>query len=326
MCLSQQVAHLSALLLHVTKHCNVFYITSSVTLLKRWTVCFLRFDSWAGMALARASRIQEKLNSNELKSDVPIWKHSQAVLNCFKRALEIDSSNLSLWIEYGTISYALHSFASRQLKQWRNELPPEVVKQVRGVFLLLISIRYQNICRTPMCEPNASCHFCFHMWIHRGVNWCVSSSGVTHAGSTVRLCCFQMEERRDSMLETAFQCFQGAARCECDSDEEEWLIHYMLGKIAEKRKQTPLDYLQLYKKVNASGYKLIHGWPIMTRCNICMFLPIQSNVTWVHFFIDIDTLKLCGWRNALWLHQNRSFTEIPQVLEWFFLTPKVLNN
>uniref|UniRef100_A0A3P8Q6V5 Calcineurin-binding protein cabin-1 MEF2-binding domain-containing protein n=1 Tax=Astatotilapia calliptera TaxID=8154 RepID=A0A3P8Q6V5_ASTCA len=145
-----------------------------------------RFDSWAGMALARASRIQDKLNSNELKSDVPIWKHSQAVLNCFKRALEIDSSNLSLWIEYGTMSYALHSFASRQLKQWRSELPPEVVKQ--------------------------------------------------------------MEERRDSMLETAFQCFQGASRCEGDSDEEEWLIHYMLGKIAEKRRQPPAGYLQLYKK------------------------------------------------------------------------------
>ncbi|KAF7668316.1 hypothetical protein LDENG_00018520 [Lucifuga dentata] len=149
-------------------------------------VCPNRFDSWAGMALARASRIQEKLNSNELKSDGPIWKHSQAVLNCFKRALDIDGSNLSLWIEYGTISYALHSFSSRQLKQWHNELPPDVVKQ--------------------------------------------------------------MEERRDSMLETAFQCFQGASRCEGDSDEEEWLIHYMLGKIAEKRKQPPLDYLQLYKK------------------------------------------------------------------------------
>ncbi|XP_047447274.1 calcineurin-binding protein cabin-1 isoform X5 [Mugil cephalus] len=149
-------------------------------------VCPNRFDSWAGMALARASRIQDKLNSNELKSDVPIWKHSQAVLNCFKRALEIDSSNLSLWIEYGNISYALHSFASRQLKQWRNELPPDVVKQ--------------------------------------------------------------MEERRDSMLGTAFKCFQGASRCEGDSDEEEWLIHYMLGKIAEKRKQPPVEYLHLYKK------------------------------------------------------------------------------
>lgn len=89
-----------------------------------------RFDSWAGMALARASRIQDKLNSNELKSDGPIWKHSLAVLNCFKRALEINSSNLALWIEYGTMSYALHSFASRQVKQWRSELPHEVVKQV----------------------------------------------------------------------------------------------------------------------------------------------------------------------------------------------------
>lgn len=85
------------------------------------------------MALARASRIQDKLNSNELKSDGPIWRHATPVLNCFRRALEIDSSNLSLWIEYGTMSYALHSFASRQLKQWRAELPPEVVQQVRRV-------------------------------------------------------------------------------------------------------------------------------------------------------------------------------------------------
>lgn len=82
------------------------------------------------MALARASRIQDKLNSNELKSDGLIWKQSTPVLSCFKRALEIDGSNLSLWIEYGTISYALHSFASRQLKQWKLELPSEVVQQV----------------------------------------------------------------------------------------------------------------------------------------------------------------------------------------------------
>ena len=51
------------------------------------------------------------------------------------------------------------------------------------------------------------------------------------------------------MLETSSQCFQGASRCEGDSDEEEWLIHYMLGKIAEKRKQPPREYLHLYKRV-----------------------------------------------------------------------------
>ncbi|KAM3939691.1 calcineurin-binding protein cabin-1 isoform 2-T2 [Leptodactylus fuscus] len=148
--------------------------------------CPNRFDSWAGMALARASRIQDKLNSNELKNDGPIWKHATPVLNCFKRALEIDASNLSLWIEYGTMSYALHSFASRQLKQWATELTSETV---------------------------------------------------TH-----------LKERRNSMLETAKQCFTSASLCEGDGDEEEWLIHYMLGKICEKQKVTPELYLQHYKQ------------------------------------------------------------------------------
>ncbi|KAM8960713.1 calcineurin-binding protein cabin-1 [Pelodytes ibericus] len=149
-------------------------------------ICPNRFDSWAGMALARASRIQDKLNSNELKNDGPIWKHSTPVLNCFKRALEIDSSNLSLWIEYGTMSYTLHSFASRQLKQRQKDLPPDVVAQLK--------------------------------------------------------------ERRDSMLETAKQCFTSASRCEGDGDEEEWLIHYMLGKISEKQKLAPELFLQHYKQ------------------------------------------------------------------------------
>ncbi|XP_061672214.1 calcineurin-binding protein cabin-1 isoform X3 [Syngnathoides biaculeatus] len=191
-------------------------------------VCPNRFDSWAGMALARASRIQEKLNSNELKSDVPIWKHSQAVLNCFKRALEIDGSNLSLWIEYGTISYALHSFASRQLKQWRDELPPEVVKQ--------------------------------------------------------------MEERRESMLETASRCFQGASQCEGDSDEEEWLIHYMLGKIAEKRRQTPVEYLQLYKKAAHFLYEEAARYPRKIHYHNPPDLAMEALE--LHFRLSATILKL----------------------------------
>lgn len=42
------------------------------------------------------------------------------------------------------------------------------------------------------------------------------------------------------------------------SDEEEWLIHYMHGKIAEKRKQTPVEYLKLYKKVGSSWNLTFH--------------------------------------------------------------------
>ncbi|XP_077016315.1 calcineurin-binding protein cabin-1 isoform X2 [Tamandua tetradactyla] len=193
-------------------------------------VCPDRFDSWAGMALARASRIQDKLNSNELKSDGPIWKHATPVLNCFRRALEIDSSNLSLWIEYGTMSYALHSFASRQLKQWRAELPPEVVQQMEG--------------------------------------------------------------RRDSMLETARLCFTSAARCEGDGDEEEWLIHYMLGKVAEKQRQPPTIYLQHYRQAAHYLHEEAARYPKKIHYHNPPELAMEALE--VYFRLHASILKLLG--------------------------------
>lgn len=50
------------------------------------------------------------------------------------------------------------------------------------------------------------------------------------------------------MLETAKRCFTSASHCEGDGDEEEWLIHYMLGKIAEKQKQPPAISFLHYKQ------------------------------------------------------------------------------
>nr|XP_035123413.2 calcineurin-binding protein cabin-1 isoform X1 [Callithrix jacchus]XP_035123421.2 calcineurin-binding protein cabin-1 isoform X1 [Callithrix jacchus]XP_054095464.1 calcineurin-binding protein cabin-1 isoform X1 [Callithrix jacchus]XP_054095468.1 calcineurin-binding protein cabin-1 isoform X1 [Callithrix jacchus] len=193
-------------------------------------ICPNRFDSWAGMALARASRIQDKLNSNELKSDGPIWKHATPVLNCFRRALEIDSSNLSLWIEYGTMSYALHSFASRQLKQWRGELPPELVQQMEG--------------------------------------------------------------RRDSMLETARHCFTSAARCEGDGDEEEWLIHYMLGKVAEKQQQPPTVYLLHYRQAGHYLHEEAARYPKKIHYHNPPELAMEALE--VYFRLHASILKLLG--------------------------------
>nr|XP_036849105.1 calcineurin-binding protein cabin-1 isoform X2 [Manis javanica] len=193
-------------------------------------ICPNRFDSWAGMALARASRIQDKLNSNELKSDGPIWKHATPVLNCFQRALEIGSSNLSLWIEYGTMSYALHSFASRQLKQWRVELPPELVQQMEG--------------------------------------------------------------RRDSMLETARHCFSSAARCEGDGDEEEWLIHYMLGKVAEKQQQPPAVYLLHYRQAGHYLHEEAARYPKKIHYHNPPGLAMEALE--VYFRLHASILKLLG--------------------------------
>ncbi|XP_019641874.1 PREDICTED: calcineurin-binding protein cabin-1-like isoform X1 [Branchiostoma belcheri] len=149
-------------------------------------VCPDRLDSWAGMALARSSRIEQKLNSQELKNEGPIHKHSIAALRCFKRALQLDNSNVSLWIEYGSLAYWLHSHASRQLKQRKEiTLAPEIVQQ--------------------------------------------------------------MVSKKAEMLSMSEYCFSQANKIEGDGEEEEWLHHYMLGKVAEKRGNPPQVYLEHYR-------------------------------------------------------------------------------
>ncbi|XP_060641249.2 calcineurin-binding protein cabin-1 isoform X1 [Anolis sagrei] len=193
-------------------------------------ICPNRFDSWAGMALARASRIQDKLNSNELKSDGPIWKHSAPVLNSFRRALEIDASNLSLWIEFGATSYALHSFASRQIKQRKAQMAPETLTQ--------------------------------------------------------------MEERREGMLATAKRCFSSASNCEGDGDEEEWLIHYMLGKIAEKQKEPPLVYLRHYKQAAHFLHEEAARYPKKIHYHNPPELAMEALE--VYFRLHASILKLVG--------------------------------
>lgn len=80
-----------------------------------------RADTWAAMALARKSRLENKLNACEPKSEGPMQKLAVSALRCFKRALEIDGSNSSLWEEYGTLCYVLYSHASRQLNQFDKE-------------------------------------------------------------------------------------------------------------------------------------------------------------------------------------------------------------
>ncbi|CAG2220452.1 CABIN1 [Mytilus edulis] len=81
-----------------------------------------RLDSWPGMALARMSQLEQKLNSTELKMDFPVHKKSIAALRCFRRALQIDESNGKLWMEYGSLAYQLHSHSSRQLT-WKYTFP-----------------------------------------------------------------------------------------------------------------------------------------------------------------------------------------------------------
>ncbi len=54
---------------------------------------------------------------------------------------------------------------------------------------------------------------------------------------------------RSEMLSIAHSCYVKASECETEEREEEWLHHYMLGKIAEKMGKHPRVYLDHYKQV-----------------------------------------------------------------------------
>lgn len=61
-----------------------------------------------------------------------------------------------------------------------------------------------------------------------------------------------IESQKESMLDTAHECFTAANIAWCPEEnehDERWLHYYMLGKIAEKRKQDPACFLDHYHKV-----------------------------------------------------------------------------
>ena len=51
------------------------------------------------------------------------------------------------------------------------------------------------------------------------------------------------------MLAKSKFCYMEASLCNDDEFEEEWLHHYMLGKISEKTMEEPAVYLDHYVKV-----------------------------------------------------------------------------
>lgn len=71
-----------------------------------------------------------------------------------------------------------------------------------------------------------------------------------------------IEEKKTNMLNTSYNCFSYVTTLQNtptktsaespennDVNDEKWLCHYMLGKIAEKRKEDPSVYLKHYLMV-----------------------------------------------------------------------------
>lgn len=195
-----------------------------------------RFDSWAGIALARGSLLETKLNSCEtFKSEMEYLNRAAAVERCFKKALDIDSSHSMLWIEYGAFVYGVHSFCSRMLKQASESLSMENFET--------------------------------------------------------------LEKRKNDMLDTAHKCFIAAHeewKIEYEIEDkslqdERWLHYYMLGKIAEKKSEAPIVYLEHYLK--ASKYLLDNNATYPSKINYNNPQNLSVEALEIHYRIHASILK-----------------------------------
>jgi calcineurin-binding protein cabin-1 len=82
------------------------------------------FDSWAGLALSKASKLETKLNSFGSISVKEFMEQADNTSRCFQQCLKLKNTN-TIWAEFGSFSYNLQSFCSKSLKQCSDTLSME---------------------------------------------------------------------------------------------------------------------------------------------------------------------------------------------------------
>lgn len=98
-----------------------------------------------------------------------------------------------------------------------------------------------------------------------------------------------IEERKDKFLSISFECFtevnemvsdvaheESKNNDEDDNHDEKWYYHFMLGKIAEKRKEPPINYLNHYLKSTKYLYEDNATYPMKINHGNPSHLAIES--------------------------------------------------
>lgn len=182
-----------------------------------------RFDSWAGLALSKATKAETKINLCNSFNSQDFLVKSENAMRCFETCLKLRDKHTMLWIEYGTFTYMLHSYCSRSLKHASEMLSME--------------------------------GFAF------------------------------METYKDKFLKIAYNCFHtvdlylleaSATETEDESHDEKWLYHYMLGKVAEKKKEPPKVYMDHYLKASKYLYECNATYPIRINHSNPQNLSIEA--------------------------------------------------
>ena len=154
-------------------------------------------------------------NSKKIEDDLELNlkapdELSVSTLRCFRRAMQLNESNSKLWIEYGSCTFMLQSTASYLYKAHNNFFMPKL--EILNNHNSTTASSVKSLTEKLNVKPENLLTF------------------------------------KQDMLNLSKTCFEQAKKHDCDS-EEEWLEHYMLGKMAEKQNNHPSVFLDHYTQV-----------------------------------------------------------------------------
>ncbi|ETN63580.1 hypothetical protein AND_004696 [Anopheles darlingi] len=203
-----------------------------------------RFDSWAGISLSKASRVETKLNSTEVIPLQDFLDETDNGMKCFDQCLQLNENDAQLWIEYGSFAYNIHSFCSRSLKLLSDTLSMESFALVETHKERCLDIAFS--CFNKVSLEKTSCS---------------------------ELPIVAEEEHQQQQQHQQQQPQQENGN---NHEDEIWLHHYMLGKIAEKKKEHPAVYLTHYLKSAKYLYECNATYPIKINHSSPSQLAIEA--------------------------------------------------
>uniref|UniRef100_A0A182M2K2 Calcineurin-binding protein cabin-1 MEF2-binding domain-containing protein n=1 Tax=Anopheles culicifacies TaxID=139723 RepID=A0A182M2K2_9DIPT len=195
-----------------------------------------RFDSWAGISLSKASKVETKLNSTETIALQDFLDETDNGMKCFDQCLQLNEEDSQLWIEYGSFAYNIHSFCSRSLKLLSDTLSMEsfaLVETHKERCLDIAFTCFNKVSLIKLCNA---------------------------AGDIID------DQQQPSNQENSHD----------NHEDEVWLHHYMLGKIAEKKKEHPAVYLTHYLKSAKYLYECNATYPIKINHSSPSQLAIEA--------------------------------------------------
>ncbi|XP_035900937.1 uncharacterized protein LOC118507065 [Anopheles stephensi] len=204
-----------------------------------------RFDSWAGISLSKASKVETKLNSTETIPLQEFLDETDNGMKCFDQCLQLNEEDSQLWIEYGSFAYNIHSFCSRSLKLLSDTLSMESFALVETHKERCLDIAFTCFNKVSLIK------LCYSTATGDGID----------------------EQQQQQQQQQQLQSNQENGH---NHEDEVWLHHYMLGKIAEKKKEHPAVYLTHYLKSAKYLYECNATYPIKINHSSPSQLAIEA--------------------------------------------------